>query len=151
MITDEGLLVAGDSGRRAAEVAAVSASGLDGEVEGVDVAVGLGYDRDGLSGVVGVEPTASGVDLEGQEAAGSDTVVVEVAVECAGRAGAEAERGGLLPPSIEAVDGGELVDGLGAAQLVEQATTADGLELAGVTDESEAPPVSFSEGDQLVE
>jgi hypothetical protein len=52
---------------------------------------------------------------------------------------------------VEAVDGGQLVGGDAAAQLVEHAASTDGLELAGVTDEHQSPALRHGERRQLIE
>ncbi len=45
------------------------------------------------------------------------------------------------------MDGGELVDAAGAAQLVEHAASSDGVELAGVADEDQSPSLRHGEMD----
>ena len=55
------------------------------------------------------------------------------------------ERRGGFPLVAEAVHGGELVDTAGGAHLGEQATTADGLQLAGITNQNHPPVLLIGE------
>ena len=71
-----------------------------------------------------------------------------VGVEGAGITGSQLQRRGSLPVVFEAVEVFELVDSAVGAQLGEQAATADGLQLAMVTDEHETPLVRLGEGDE---
>ena len=85
------------------------------------------------------------------EAAGDDAVVGFVGVEGAGITGSQQQRRGGFPAVGEAVQPFELVDSAVGAQFGEQAATADGLQLAVVTDEDEAPAVRLGERDELVQ
>ena len=85
------------------------------------------------------------------EVAGDDPVVGFVGVEGAGIAGSQLQRRGRLPVVCEAVEAFEVVDSAVGAQLGEQAATADGLQLAMVTDEHEAPPVRLGETHELMQ
>ena len=79
------------------------------------------------------------------ECSGDDPIVGFVGVEGDGIAGSQLQGRGGLPVVREAVQVFELVDSAGGAQLGEQATTADGLQLAIVTDPDEAPLVRLGE------
>ncbi len=67
------------------------------------------------------------------------------------RAGAELQGGDLFPGVAEAVDGGQFVGPPGAAQLVEHAAPADGLELAGVTHQHQSPSLRHGQADEVVD
>ena len=73
------------------------------------------------------------------ECAGDDPVVGFVGVEGAGITGSQLQRRGSLPVVGEAVQLFEVVDSAVGAQLGEQAATADGLQLAIVTNQHETP------------
>ena len=79
------------------------------------------------------------------ERAGDDPVVGFVGVEGAGITGSQLQRRGSLPVVFEAVELFELVDSAVGAQFGEQAATADGLQLAIVTYQDEAPTVRLGE------
>ena len=78
------------------------------------------------------------------ERAGDDPAVGLVGVQRRRVAGSQLQRGGRLPRLGEAVEAGQLVHPAGGAQLVEQPAPADGLELAGVTDQREPPAAAAS-------
>ena len=133
------------------EVAEVAAGVLDGSVEGVDVGVGLGGDGDGLAVGVEMGPGVGDAVEVALVVVGVDALVVEVGVERPGSSGAEAEGGVGFPSVGEAVDVLEVVGAAGAAELVEHAASADGLELAGVADEDQSPLLGLGEADEPVE
>ena len=85
------------------------------------------------------------------ERSGDDPVVGLVGVEGAGITGSQLQRRGRLPVVGEAVQAFELVDSAVGAQLGEQAATADGLQLAIVTDQDETPLVRLGETDELMQ
>ena len=128
--------------RVAVEVAGVEPGGLDGAVDGVDVVVRRGDERDRLASLVVVDPRRGHPFEVGVEGAGDDPAVGFVGVEGARVAGSQQQRRGGFPAVGEAVQAFELVDAAVGAQLGEQAATADGLQLAVVTDEDEPPPVA---------
>ena len=82
---------------------------------------------------------------------GDDPVVGLVGVEGAGITGSQLQRRGSLPVVFEAVEVFELVDLAVGAQFGEQAAPADGLQLAVVADEHEAPLVRLGETDELMQ
>jgi hypothetical protein len=140
-----------DADAPAAEFAALTACLLDGGVEGVDVFVRLGDDRDAAPARAVVDPGAGRLGGELLEGAFRDTAVVDVGIERLGIARSQLEGRRLLPTVPEAVDGGQLVAASAAAELVEHAAPADGLELAGVANEDQSPTLGHGEGDELVE
>ncbi len=77
--------------------------------------------------------------------AGDDPAVGLVGVEGAWVAVSQLQGRGGFPVVGEAVDAFELDRAAGGAQLGEHATTADGLELAGVTDQHEPPLLRVGE------
>ena len=121
-------------------------------VDGVDVVVGGGRDRDRTARrrVRPIQRSAMSVEVV-VEGAGDDPAVGLVGVEGARVAVSQLQRGGGFPRVGEAVDAVELVDPAGGAQLGEQAAAPDGLQLAGVTDEREPPAVPVGEVDEAVE
>jgi hypothetical protein len=124
---------------------------LDGGVELVDVFVGLGNDGDAAAGSGVVDPRASRLGDELLEGAFGHAAVVDVGVEGLRIARPQLQGRGLLPWLPEAVDGDQLVAASAAAELVEHAAAADGLELAGVADEDQSPALGHGERDELVE
>ena len=80
------------------------------------------------------------------QGAGDDPPVRLVGVECSRVAGPQQQRGVGFPAVGEPVDVFELVDPAVAAQLVEQAAPADGLQLAGVADQHQPPLVAAGRG-----
>jgi hypothetical protein len=67
--------------------------------------------------------------------------VLDVGVPAAGVAVSQLEGRGGLPVGGEAVDALQFVGAAGGAEFVEQAASADGLELVWVADQGEAPVV----------
>ena len=80
------------------------------------------------------------------DGAGEDSVVVDVGVERRGIAASQLQGRGCFPGFVEAVDAVEFDRSAGAAQFVEHAATADGLELVGVADEDQSPVVGGRRG-----
>ncbi len=113
--------------------------------------VGLGDDghRTSCRGVL--DPLACCGRREVGEGALADAAAVDVGVEGFGVAGSQLEGRGLFPRVAEPVDGGELMGSANAAELVEHAAPAHGLELAGVAHEHQSPPLGRGEADDLVE
>jgi hypothetical protein len=124
---------------------------LHGVVDGVDVLVGAGGDSDALPGGGEPEPfLGDPIDVL-LESAGDDPVVGLVGIERARVAAAELEGRGGFPELGEAVDAGQLVHAADAAEFVEQAASADGLQLAGVTNQRHPPVVCVGQVDEVVE
>ena len=117
---------------------------LDGVVEGVDVVVGGGGDGDRPAVGGEAEPVVGDPVEVVVEGAGDDPAVGLVGVERRRVAGAQLQRGGGFPRVGEAVEAGQLVHPAGGAQLGEQPAPADGLQLAGVTDQREPPAAGAS-------
>ena len=146
-VTDVDGLAGGDPCRhRWVEVAGVEAGGLDGVVDGVDVIVRRRDDRRGCARWRGGRSTPGSdpgeVVVEG---AGDDPAVGFVGVEGGGVTASQLQGRGGFPGVGEAVEAFELVDAAVDAQLGEQATPTDALQLAGVADQGEAPPVPSGE------
>ena len=98
-----------------------------------------GGDRRVSPAVVAVEPAAGdGVEMLEQRS-GDDPVVGEVGVEGAWVAVSQLEGRGGFPAVGEAVDAFEFDAATGGAQLGEHPTASDGLELARIADEHQAP------------
>ena len=114
-------------------------------VDGVDVFVGAGGDRDRVA--VGVVCDPFGGDRRGVfgEGAGDHPAVFEVGVQPGRVAVSQLQRRGRLPRCGEAVDVFELDAAGGGAELVEHAAASDGLQLAWVTDQRQAPVVGVGE------
>ena len=151
-VTDVGALSAGD--RRDESGLSVSggdSGGLDGVVDGVDMIIGGGDEGDGAARLLVFDPRVGHRGEVIVECAGDDPVVGLVGVEGAGITGSQLQRRGSLPVVFEAVEAFELVDSAVGAQLGEQAATADGLQLAMVTDEHEAPLVRLGETHELMQ
>jgi hypothetical protein len=133
------------------EVSGVESGVLDGAVEEVDVFVGGRCQGDGVSVVVGVEPTVGDrfdVLLEG---AGNDAAAGGVGVDDGGVAAAQGEGGVGFPSVGESVHLFEVVDAVGAAEFVEHAAAFDGLELHRIADEPQPPSLAVDEVGEAVE
>ena len=85
------------------------------------------------------------------ERAGDDPVVGLVGIERSGVTGTQLQRRGCFPVVGEPVQSLELLDTAVGAQLGEQATAPNALELARITNQRKPPPVAIDEGDELVE
>jgi hypothetical protein len=129
------------------EVAGGEAGLLDGVVEEVDVVVGGGGDGHGAGGGEGGPGGGDGGDVV-VEGAGMDTAVGLIRVERGGVGGTKPAGGGGFPGVGEAVDAGQLVGGDGGAQLGEQPAPADRLELGGVPDQDQTPPLRLGQFDE---
>lgn len=150
-VTRSGGRAVGDARRDGAEIAAFATGALDGFVEQGEVLVGLRGDRDGSSCRVMLDPSPGDVVEHRRQVAGVDAAVLEIRVERLGACLPKLERGGLFPTVAEPVDGDELVDAVGSAEFVEHAAAPDRMELAGVADENERPPLRFGEGHEPLE
>ena len=125
--------------------------GLHGVVDGVDVVVGGGRDRDVLAALVGAGPGGGDVVEVFGERRSDDPVVVCVCVEAGRVAVSQFEGRGCFPVVVEAVDGVEFDGAPGGAEFGEHATAADGVELVRVTDQGEPPVVLVGEQCEAVE
>ena len=85
------------------------------------------------------------------EGAGDHPAVFEVGVQPGRVAVSQLQRRGRFPRCAEAVDVFELDAAGGGAELVEHAAASDGLQLAWVTDQRQAPVVGVGELDQGVQ
>ena len=133
------------------EVAGVDPGGLHGGVDGVDVIVAGGDHRRRLPGVVAFDPRGGDAGQVVVEGAGDDPAVRLVGVEAAGVTGAQQQRRGGFPRLREAVDLLQLLDPPGGRQLVEQAASADGLQLAWSPTSASRQSLPFRQHDELVQ
>ena len=106
--------------------------------------IGGGDEGDGDAARVVLDPCVGHRGEVIVERSGDDPVVGLVGVEGAGITGSQLQRRGSLQV-FEAVEAFEFVDLAVGAQFGEQAATADGLQLAMVADEHEAPLVRLGE------
>ena len=134
-----------------AELAEGSAVVVDGGVDGVDVVVGGGRDRHVLAAVAGAGPVVGEVVDVLDERCREDAIMIQVGVEAGGVAVSQLQGRGRFPLVVETVDRVELDRPAGRAEFTEHPATPDRLELVGVTDQHQPPPLGVGQVCELVE
>ncbi len=128
-----------------AELAGLVTVGLDGVVDGVDVVVGGGRDRQVLTTPVAADPGVGDVVEMLEERSGEDAVVVEVGVETSRITVSQLQGRGGFPVVTEPMDWLQFEGASGRAQLGEHAAAADGLELVRITNQRQPPVLLVGE------
>ena len=111
------------------DVSAGDSGGLDGVVDGVDMVTRGGDDGNG-DAPRDARPHGAHCGEVIVECCGDDLVVGLVSVKSAGITASQLQRSGRLPRMGEPVQSFELLDTAVGAQLGEQASPADSLQLA---------------------